>query len=300
MVINSPVHFRIDTCDPRRELWNAIRQYVKSNPRWIDDYGQVAAWLSDNQSRGMICVGSCGLGKSVICCQALPWIFRRHLGLDARVVSSTEMNQQIDDLLKYCGRDRIIIIDDLGQEAARVYGRRPFCELVNKAETSGTLLVITTNLRTSRDPDRHRNYPSIEDRYGIPTLDRLRAITKVVVFRGESMRGRASSIGEEPVPPAAAGIQPPAGNADYSDAMDALREDLYKAWCNHRDTQNEASVREILKSMQISRIDSGSGTVYLSAPGCTFNPGTVSWFWNPSEFDSLVEKHFEGFRWTVG
>ena len=191
MVINNPLHFGIDTCDPRRELWAAISQNVK-NPRWLPCYEQVATWLADNQSRGLLCVGTCGLGKSVICCQTLPYLFRRHFDLETMVVTATEMNQRIDELLKYCGRNRIIVIDDLGTEAAETvnYGnrRKPFCELADAAERTGTLLIITTNLRTTRDTNQQRNYPSIETRYGVPTLDRLKAITKVAVFTGDSLR----------------------------------------------------------------------------------------------------------------
>ena len=192
MVINSPLHFRIDTCDPRRELWAAICQNVKNEPKWLPAYEEVAKWLADNNSRGLICVGTCGLGKSVICCQALPYLFKRHFDLDVMVVTAVEMNRRIDELLAYCGQKRIIVVDDLGTEAVETvtYGnrRRPFCELVDAAERTGTLLIITTNLRTTRDTDTRRNYPSIEDRYGVPTLDRLRAITKVIVFKGESLR----------------------------------------------------------------------------------------------------------------
>ena len=192
MVINSPLHFRIDTCDPRRELWAAICKHVKKDPRWLPCYDQVAKWLSDNDSRGLICVGTCGLGKSVICVQALPYLFKRHFDIDVMAVTATEMNQRIDELLQYCGRNRVIVIDDLGTEPVETvnYGnrRRPFPELVDQAERTGTLLVITTNLRTNRDHDTSRNYPSIETRYGVPTLDRLRAITRVVLFTGETMR----------------------------------------------------------------------------------------------------------------
>ncbi len=192
MVIQSPLHFRIDTCDPRRELWAAICQHVNKEPKWLPCYDRVAAWLGDNEGRGLICVGTCGLGKSVICMQALPYLFRRHFDIDVMTVTAYEMNQRIDELLKYCGRDRVIIIDDLGTEAAETVSfgnrRKPFCELVDAAERTGTLLVISTNLRTTRDTDTVRNYPSIETRYGIPTLDRLRATTRVAVFTGESMR----------------------------------------------------------------------------------------------------------------
>ena len=193
MVIHSPLHFRLDTADPAQVLWQAICKYVKNAPQGLPAYREVATWLSDNYSRGLICVGTCGLGKSVICCQALPDIFRNYFdGIEVKVVTAAEMNQRIDELLAYCGQNRVIVIDDLGTEAPETvtFGnrRRPFCELVDTAERTGTLLIITTNIRTTKDTDLRRNYPSIETRYGIPTLDRLRAITKVIVFRGESMR----------------------------------------------------------------------------------------------------------------
>lgn len=192
MVINPPLHFRIDTCDPRRELWAAICQHVRKEPKWLPCYEQVVKWLADNDSRGLVCLGTCGLGKSVVCAQALPYLFKRHFDIDTLAVTATAMNQRIDELLAYCGRNRIIVIDDLGTEAAETvtYGnrRKPFPELVDQAERTGTLLIITTNLRTNRDTDVRRNYPSIETRYGVPTLDRLRAITRAVLFTGESMR----------------------------------------------------------------------------------------------------------------
>jgi len=191
MVINYPVHFGIDKSDPRAELWGAILKHVPE-AKWINAYEEVARWLGDNKSRGLICVGSCGLGKSVICCQALPYLFERHFEIEAPlVVTAPDMTRRIDELLAFCGHNRIIIIDDLGTEAVETvtFGnrRKPFCELVDKAERTGTLLIITTNLRTTKHAQI--NYPSIEERYGEPTLDRLKAITHVVLFEGKSMRG---------------------------------------------------------------------------------------------------------------
>ena len=192
MVVNKPIHFQLNTADPRGVLWTAIRNSVTKDrePKWLPCYDSVAAWLGDNQGRGLICVGSCSLGKSVICAQALPSIFHHYFDLEAKVVLATEMNQQIDDLLQYCAYKRIIIIDDLGTEDPLVvkYGNRrhPFCELVNKAEITGTLLIITTNLRTTRHDKI--DYPSIEAKYGVPTLERLKAITKVAFFQGEGLR----------------------------------------------------------------------------------------------------------------
>lgn len=201
----NPLHFRIDTVDPRKELWAGIRFYMGERAQWLNAYESVAAWLSDNQGRGLLCVGTCGLGKSLICQKVLPVLFSRHFDLEVLSCTAVEMNARIDELLGYCQKDHIIIIDDLGTEAAETvtYGnrRRPFCELADTALRRGTMLIITTNLRTTTlrlkedcalgrkgDPDPRR-IPSIEERYGVPTLDRLRATTKVALFTGRSLRG---------------------------------------------------------------------------------------------------------------
>lgn len=204
------IHFTTNG-DPRRKLWGEISRQMGRKPRWLSAYEAVSQWYGDNQGRGLICAGTCGLGKTMICKYILPELFRKDFGdqLQLRTVNATEMNMQIDDLLKFCQQRHIIVIDDLGTENIEAWAnfakRRPFCELVNAAEQSGTMLIITTNLlpcvvRLKEDgtlgrkgePDpRYARFMSIEQRYGIPTLDRLRAITKVVVFKGESMRQTA-------------------------------------------------------------------------------------------------------------
>ena len=75
----------------------------------------------------------------------------------------------------------IIYIDDIGTENLSVkYGekRLVFPELVDEAEKKGKLLIITTNLSLSE----------LSEKYGERTIDRLRAITTSVLFKGESLR----------------------------------------------------------------------------------------------------------------
>ena len=190
--------------DARSRLWAGIRYFTGGEAQWLPAYEEVARWLAGNDGRGLLCVGTCGLGKSLICERVLPVLFQFHLKKEVMAVTATDMNRRIDELLAYCAPGRVIIIDDLGTEPAETvtYGnrRRPFCELADTAERTGTMLVITTNLRTTmlrlkqdcrlgrageRDP---RGIGSIEERYGVPTLDRLRATTRVAVFTGESLR----------------------------------------------------------------------------------------------------------------
>ena len=79
-------------------------------------------------------------------------------------------------------KKQIISIDDVGTENDFFkFGerRQPFIELVDFAEKKDKLLIITTNLTIDE----------LQIKYGIRTIDRLRAITKVVHFIGKSLRG---------------------------------------------------------------------------------------------------------------
>jgi len=172
--------------DARERLENGLRYYLHDKAKWLECYDKIAEWLSDNKGKGLLCVGPSGLGKSLICRKILPVI----LGNNVKTVTAREMNTRIDELLL----ERCVIIDDLGKEQVEDvnYGRRrrPFLEMCDAAEQNGTLLIIATNLSTTPVSERYRTvYPcSIEERYGSDVIDRLRATTKVVVFRGESMR----------------------------------------------------------------------------------------------------------------
>lgn len=94
-----------------------------------------------------------------------------------RVADAQELNTRIDVIKQ----SHILCIDDIGTEAEYVhYGERrvPFAELVDLAEKKGKLLLLTTNLTIEE----------LKAKYGERTIDRLRGITKVVLFQGESMR----------------------------------------------------------------------------------------------------------------
>lgn len=174
----------------RKRLEDGLRHFLGDGYQWLPAYDKVADWLSDNKGRGLLCVGTSGLGKTLLCTKVLPVI----LGSKIPVVSAQEMTQRIDSLLK----ERCVIIDDLGKEPVetRTYGNRrtPFFELCDTAERQGKLLVITTNLSTT--PVGDPRYPeSIQHRYGDAVISRLRAITRVVVFEGNDMR-KLSLLGE--------------------------------------------------------------------------------------------------------
>lgn len=180
--------------DARQRLEVELRKHLGDEMRWLPAYDDIARWLADNKGRGLLCVGTPGLGKSLICRTVLPAI----IGGKWSVCSAVEMTanegkvSRVDTLMKECR----VVVDGLGTETVKTnyYGqqRRPFFDLCDAAEQNGNLLLVTTNLSTTPIPKNNPQsalYPdSILNRYGNDVISRLRATTMVVEFTGEDMR----------------------------------------------------------------------------------------------------------------
>jgi DNA replication protein DnaC len=170
----------------RERMEKGLQHYLGKRAKWLPCYDQVAQWLNDNKGRGLLCIGTSGLGKTLICERILPVI----LGSKIKTVTADALHEHIDDLLK----ERAVIIDDLGKEPAKRYGQpdMSFYKLCDAAERNGILLIITTNLSTRQV--NNPLYPSsIEERYGADVISRLRATTHVVMFEGQDLRARPSA-----------------------------------------------------------------------------------------------------------
>ena len=169
------VHLRVPNA--RNVLFEGLKS-VTENPKWIKPYDKIVDWMEDNKGKGLLAMGQCGLGKTLICYKILPAVFLKYAGKVLTLFDATELNKHLDDVLS-C---KLVCIDDLGIEDTVIitYGNKriPFAELVDAAEKKDKLLVITTNL----------NVEEIRDRYGERVMDRLRAVTTPVLFTGKSMR----------------------------------------------------------------------------------------------------------------
>lgn len=146
--------------------------------QWLKEYDNIVKWLNNNEGKGLLCMGNCGRGKTLICRDIIPPIIKYKC---ERVISTNTMQQaakNLDELLE----KKLIGLDDVGTECISVrYGERriPFAELVDNAERNNGLLIITTNLTAAE----------LAEKYGERTLDRLKVLTKLVHFEGESLRG---------------------------------------------------------------------------------------------------------------
>ncbi len=178
-VSNEDDRVYIRSPDAKRILARGLRHFIGDSAVWLDEYDQVTEWLEDNKGLGLFCAGNCGRGKSVICQKVLPVIFKYWHKKVVNTVTAVDLNRRFDEISQY----KIISIDDIGTEAgAVVYGETHdyIQELVDLAERRQKLLIVTTNM----------NINEIGKKYGDRTVDRLRALTKCVIFEGKSLRGR--------------------------------------------------------------------------------------------------------------
>lgn len=141
------------------------------------NYRPIVDWMQDNEGKGLLMTGSCGLGKSLIGIRILPCLIKQVHHKILSCCDAKDMNVRADELLHY----HLLSLDDVGNEGmANSYGnkRMVFPELVDEAEKKGHLLVISSNLTVAE----------LQQKYGDRTVDRLRAITKFVPFTGHSLR----------------------------------------------------------------------------------------------------------------
>ena len=162
--------------DAKSVLWRGLN-YFTGNAEWLPEYEEIAAWLSGNNGRGLLCHGNCGRGKSLIFWKIIPLLLNHYCHKIVSCYDAQQMNADIDAVKA----KHIIYIDDVGTENMSVkFGekRLAFCEIVDEAEKRGKLLMLTTNL----------SLDEISQKYGERTMDRLVAITTRVKFKGESLR----------------------------------------------------------------------------------------------------------------
>ena len=167
----------IKTENAKNVLLRGLVYFLGEETQWLPEYDAIAEWLSDNQGRGLLCLGNCGRGKTVITQQILPLIFEHWHRLIQNNYTALDLIEKFDEVRQW----KIICIDDVGTEPlANKYGEKHeyLSELVDEVERKDKLIIISTNL----------NAKELRERYGERVADRLRKLTTQVVFKGKSLR----------------------------------------------------------------------------------------------------------------
>lgn len=170
--------------DAKAVLERGLKYFIGEQMQWLPEYDEVCSWLADNKRRGLMLFGSNGRGKTQICHNIMPVLLKHYLQREYLCVEAknlSQYNRSEIDKCKLWYAATPIIIDDVGVECiANDYGEKRdlFSEIVDQCEKEKRLLILTTNLTPKE----------ISERYGLRTLDRLRAIVKAIKFNGESLR----------------------------------------------------------------------------------------------------------------
>lgn len=175
--IERPDYVYVGIPDAKKMLMKGIQFFTDNKGVWLPEYDAIADWLEGNNGRGLFCIGSVGRGKTLICTKVIPTLLNWYHRKVVSIYDAQQMNANIDDVLS----KHIVCIDDLGTENESVkYGERrmAFAELADTAEKKGKLLIITTNMSLNE----------LREKYSERVVDRLRAITKAVLFDGKSLR----------------------------------------------------------------------------------------------------------------
>lgn len=172
-------NIRISIDDSENLIKRGLRYFFGERASWIPEYDKLTDWLKDNRGRGLLCCGDGGRGKTFVCERILlPLIMRKYPYAKVSKIRAYTIARDYNEAM-----GAILFIDDIGVERdAHNYGERTnvFNQIVDDAERNGFLLIITTNLTLDE----------IKEKYGERTLDRLRALTRLVLFKGESLRNK--------------------------------------------------------------------------------------------------------------
>ena len=162
-----------------QRLRGGLDYFTQGNTEWSErNYRPIVEWMEDNKGKGLLLAGGCGLGKSLIGMRILPLLINDACRKVVSIYKAQDLNVKPDDVIN----KHILYIDDIGTEGvSNIYGNKrvPFCELCDAVEQQGKLLMCSTNLTVDE----------LTDKYGVRTVDRLRATTKYVSLIGESLRG---------------------------------------------------------------------------------------------------------------
>lgn len=159
-----------------------LRKCMDHDVVYLDEYNGVLDWLRDNKGKGLLLIGNCGVGKSIITMHAIPFLFHRFHNLIFSTYAAVDITNL--DIYSKIRKQRLVVLDDVGTESKCEefsFKRELFPDIVDAAEQNGSLLIITTNLAVDQ----------IVERYGIRTLDRLVEITKPIALDYPSMRGKS-------------------------------------------------------------------------------------------------------------
>jgi DNA replication protein DnaC len=175
MPFNEPLILQIPNAT--QALWSAMEYFIGRDLIWLPEYEQVAAWLANNEGRGLCLYGTNGTGKTLLVQKVIPFLLFRYCGRIVKCFNYFDLNVHADKIMTY----RMLSIDDAGLESEGViYGNKRwvFPETMDIAEKRNNIVIFSSNL----------NGEGFRDKYGVRTFERIVSTTKRIEFNHKSLR----------------------------------------------------------------------------------------------------------------
>ena len=178
-------------------LMRGLAYVIGPTAQWLPEYDGVVDWLAGNQGKGLMCIGDCGRGKTVITRDILPILFNNYIttrfpdGNVGHIVYNYFLATELKSRWTEIERCKVVCIDDVGTEPiAKVYGETHnlFAELVDLCNDRDKLLICSTNLTQAQLFGGEEDGTLYPPRYDQRTFSRLTANTVRVFFEGEDLR----------------------------------------------------------------------------------------------------------------
>jgi DNA replication protein DnaC len=185
-------------------LARGLAYAIGPQAQWLPEYEGVVDWLSNNQGKGLMCIGDCGRGKTIITRDVLSVLFKEVINVRFRdgnmghPVYNYFLAKELKSRWSEIERCKIVCVDDVGTEPiAKVWGETHnyFAELVDLCNDRDKLLICSTNLTQIQlfggrddDPDSPTYGQILPARYDQRTFSRLVGNTVRVYFEGDDLR----------------------------------------------------------------------------------------------------------------
>ncbi len=172
------------------EIFQSVDQTV-GGFEFLPEYEAIVDWMTDTRGMGLLLTGDCGRGKSTILTGVIPILLYQKINMTVRPIHSEQFEQGCKATwptapkepknIDFLCATYFPIIDEIGIEPLiNDYGEKyeGFNRILNIAEQRLKPVFVSTNL----SPEQ------MLKRYDVRTIDRLVRLSKMVEFKGKSLR----------------------------------------------------------------------------------------------------------------
>lgn len=166
--------------DAEKALTHVFKQLLGDRFQWLPEYDEVCRWFAAPNGKGLLLLGNCGTGKSLLLHYVLPVVLE---AVAEKVVLYMRADEITPTNYEDLRRRRVIAIDDIGTEGRITLSgyRNDFYaveRIVEKIADNNGCMFLSTNLTPV----------AMLERYGERTVDRLAGICKTIEFKTQSLR----------------------------------------------------------------------------------------------------------------